>query len=106
MKPRSKPVTETVVEGALSRNPSIFGGGKPHDELEYEVSKTDRFVQRHFHEACLTCCLFPLQRKRQEDEKKKKGSDAGGESNSGAEDTSKKETTDAVPESMQNKSFK
>ncbi len=37
LKPRSKPLAEAGPEGGEeARKPSIFGGGKPHDELEFE----------------------------------------------------------------------
>ena len=39
LKPRSKPVTPDADSAA--RKASIFGGGRPHDELEYEVSSLE-----------------------------------------------------------------
>jgi hypothetical protein len=37
LKPRSKPLEAKEAEDASARKPSIFGGGKPHDELEWTV---------------------------------------------------------------------
>ena len=35
LKPRSKPLEAKAEEDVSARKPSIFGGGKPHDELEW-----------------------------------------------------------------------
>lgn len=37
LKPRSKPL-DAPVETTAARSAAIFGGGRPHDDLEYEVS--------------------------------------------------------------------
>jgi hypothetical protein len=41
LKPRSKPL-DAPVETTAARSAAIFGGGRPHDDLEYEVSARRR----------------------------------------------------------------
>lgn len=42
LKPRTKPLDAPAPEPA--RNASIFGGGRPHDDLEYEVGARRKHI--------------------------------------------------------------
>ncbi len=48
LKPRSKPLEAKEAAAEAARKPSIFGGGKPHDELEWTVRLFARSFVRLF----------------------------------------------------------